>query len=435
MIVGICIGSGIFFKVDDILSFTGGNVLLGTMIFIIGALAIIFGSISLTSLSVRTTNSGGMVGYFEAFFSNKMASAFGWFQTFLYYPTIAVVVSWAAGIYTCMLFGLDNTLNMQMLLGLGYLLLFYAINILSVKAGGYFQVLSTVTKLIPLIGIGLLGFFWTKEAPPIPEGVAVKELTDVGWGWLAALAPAAFSYDGWPIALSITNEVKNPKRNMPLALVIGPLVVLVVYLAYFLGMNAILGPQFIISTGDDAVMTLGYMLFGELGSTILLIFVLIAILGVVNGVLLGHLRMPQALASKGLIPDAERIRQIDLKRSLSMPSAKVSVVCSLFWYAVHYVTQLTGIMAPGDVSEIAIVFGYACYFLLYVKVMQLYRQKDITNVFLGVIAPLLGMLGSLIIVLGGFLANPLSMSLFAAICFFFCLAGYLYADKHATAAS
>src|SRR5690554_6785474 len=94
MIIGIVIGSGIFFKADDVLRYTGGSVWLGILVFCIGAFSIIFGSLTLTELSIRTKKSGGVVGYFEDFISSKTASAFGWFQTFVYLPTINAVVSW-----------------------------------------------------------------------------------------------------------------------------------------------------------------------------------------------------------------------------------------------------------------------------------------------------------------------------------------------------
>lgn len=58
MIVGILIGSGIFFKVDDVLTATGGNVWLGALVFLIGALCVIFGSITLSQLASRTQTQG-----------------------------------------------------------------------------------------------------------------------------------------------------------------------------------------------------------------------------------------------------------------------------------------------------------------------------------------------------------------------------------------
>lgn len=93
MIMGIVIGSGIFFKVDDILIKTGGNIALGILVFILGAFCVVFGSISLSQLASRTQKKGGLISYFEEFVSIESANAIGWFQVYVYLPTLSAVVS------------------------------------------------------------------------------------------------------------------------------------------------------------------------------------------------------------------------------------------------------------------------------------------------------------------------------------------------------
>ncbi len=428
MIVGICIGSGIFFKADDILGATGGNVVLGIMVFCIGAFSIIFGSITLTELASRTEKTGGVVAYYEEFISPKAASAFGWFQLFIYFPTIVAIVSWVSGIYTCMLLGIPNTLETQVLIGTLYLCFFFLLNYFSLKSGGYFQNIATIMKLVPLIGIAIVGIFWREPAPVVPAELAVP-LTDVGWGWLAALAPMAFSYDGWVIATSITHEVKNPKRTMPLALTIGPLLVLAIYLAYFTGLVSIAGPEYILAMGDATTTTVGTALLGPSGGSIILSFVLVAILGVVNGVTLGILRLPQALAEKNMLPNSDAIKQIDAKSQLSPAAAKFAFAVSIFWMAAHYFTQKSGILAGGDISEIAIVFSYLSYVVLYLKVIRMKNEGTITNPFFGWIAPVFGIMGSAIILVGGIISNPVYVPIFIGICLAVCLIGYKYYEK------
>lgn len=421
MIVGICVGSGIFFKVDDILKYTGGSVKLGVLVFIIGAFSIIFGSLSLTNLEAMTDNTGGMVAYFEDFFNKKIASGFGWYQTFLYFPTVIAVVSWVSGIYTILLFELPNTLNWQIAIGLVYLLTFYAINILSKTIGGHFQVVSSIIKLIPLLGVGIVAFFWHQSAPSVPQDIPIQHTSNVGFGWLAALAPMAFSFDGWPIALSISNEVKDSKKTMPKALVLGPLIVLIVYLSYFLGMTHILGSEYILSVGDGAVTKIGELLLGRSGEKILLFFVLISVLGVVNGVILAHLRMPKALMTKQMLP----VNQSKTKnpKAFELYSALISFLVTISWYVIHYFTQKFGILPMGDISEIAVVFGYCFYITLYIKVFKMYRNQEIHHRFTGQIAPVLAVFGGLIIVLGGFTTSPIGLLFSFAICSLIYFAG------------
>ena len=426
MIVGICIGSGIFFKADDILIETGGNVWLGVLVFIIGAFCVIFGSMTLSQLASRTKKRGGVISYYEEFISSKVASAFGWFQLFVYFPTITAVVSWVSGIYTISLFGLPSSLELQTAIGFGYLSFFFLMNYVSYKMGGRFQNVTTVVKMIPLIGIGLAGLFWTQSVPSVPSGVALVETGQVGWGWLAALAPIAFSFDGWIVSTSITQEVKNHHRNMPIALAIGPLIVLAVYLTFFLGMVSVVGSEYILTMGDEAINQVGYSLFGASGERILLAFVLIAILGVVNGISLGYIRLPYTLASKGMIPSSQTFMKVKDKTGLSPQSAIFAYVITVFWLGVHYLTQRFDILRGGDISEIAIVFSYLAYMLLYIKVIQLKRNQVIASRFLGYVAPVLGIVGSLIILVGGLFSNPLYSPLFLLFSFMVCVIGYVY---------
>lgn len=431
MIIGIVVGSGIFFKGDDVLLYTGGSVGLGILVFCIGAISIVFGSLTLTELSIRTDKSGGVVGFYEDFINHNVAAGFGWFQTFAYYPSLIAVVCWVAAIYTCTLFDVNATLEIEILIALLFLLLIYAMNFFSVQLGGYFQNFSTVVKLIPLIGIAIAGFILKVTPPEVPAGVEVVRVSeDVGMGWIAALIPIAFSYDGWIVATTITNEVKNPKRTMPLAFLIGPLSVLAVYLLYFIGFSKLLGPEYIMSMGNDAVNKAGEYLFGANGVKIMLVFVIIAVLGVANGMTLGSLRMPQALASKKMIPNYERIAKIHPKYQLSTASSIISLCSTLVWLVLHYITQKTGMLGNGDVSEIAIVFSYTCFAILYAKVMQMKRNGEIKSAFFGIVCPILAMIGSLSILLGGIVLNPVYVPIFMVICFIISMFGFLYYKKH-----
>lgn len=429
MIIGIVIGSGIFFKCDDVLNYTGGSVGLGILVFCIGAFGIIFGSLTLTELSMRSKKSGGIVGYFEDFISLRAAAGFGWFQTFVYFPTLTAIIAWVAGLYTCLLFGLEMKLEIQVLIGIVYMIIFYLINIISIKLGGYFQNLTTIIKLIPLLGVALLSLFWGAQNPSLPEGIELITKSDVGMGWIAALAPIAFSFDGWVVATSITHEVKNPRRNMTLALIVGPLVVLGVYILYFLGLNKMLGSEYILSTGDAAINKIGEMFLGSNGAKIILTVIVISVLGVLNGVILGGLRMPQALASKNMLPNAEKIAEINPNIQLSIGSSVIYFVTAIVWMFVHYIVQKYSLLAGGDISEIAIVFSYISYIILYIKVIQMKKEGIIKSIFKGLVCPIFGIIGATIIFIGGFVSNPIYVTFFVLFCSAVCAIGYLYFKK------
>ena len=263
MIIGIVVGSGIYFKADDILTYTGGSLALGLLVLSIGASNIVFGSLSLSEFAKLETSSGGVVAYLDRFISSRLATGYGWFLAFVMIPSVVAVVSWASAIYTGILFNLDLNLGQQVLLGMAYTLFFMALNVLFCVLGGYFQTLTMFVKMVPLALIVFAGLFWSAPAPNLPAGISAIEPSNVGLGWLSALVPLAFTYEGWNYVVTIAPELKHPKRDLIRAFIIGPLIILLTYLLFFYGMVRILGATFVLSTGDQAITYALTSLLGE----------------------------------------------------------------------------------------------------------------------------------------------------------------------------
>ena len=424
MIVGIVIGSGIYFRADDIFIFTNGNLFLGIMVLVLGALCIIFGSLSFSYLSRKTDGSGGLVNYFEHFISKEVACGFGWFQIFVYMPAISVIVGWAAAIYTFMLFGIDASLEVQIGLSLFYNLFFVTLNTLNRKLGGYFQNLATTIKIIPLLLIAIYGIFFANPVN-LENGLVTsfgREFSKLSW--ITALVPLAYSYDGWTIALNIAPEVINPKKNMTRALIISPLIILFIYIIYIFGMYNILGPDQIINLGDSAIFEAGKNILGDRLANVLLAVVVLSVLGVTNGLNLGAIRMPQALAEKRMIPDGG-ISKIDDKRQVSYKSSIVFFLLVIFWSLIHFIVMKYNLFNGRDISEISIVFSYVTYIALYKVAFDIIKKENKKNLIL----PILATLGSLIILVGSILASPFYVILFMLISASVMVLGYLYKKK------
>ncbi len=423
MITGIVIGSGIFFKADNVLGYTNGNVLLGIIIFFVAAIAIVFGCLAISQLANKTDKPGGVIAYTEEFVGIGPSCAFGWFQTFLYLPTLAAVVAWVTGIYISQLFGLEASLETTTLIGLGSLTTLFIINTLSAKLGGYFQNASMVIKLIPLFMIAIAGFIFGKPGELIVDSATGFSAAATGAGWIAAFAPIAFSFDGWIVATSICGEIKNSKRNLPLALTISPLVILLAYVCYFVGITALLGPQTILEQGDGSAFTAATKLFGDVGAKVILIFVVISVLGTVNGLTLGFIRMPYSMALRNMVPGSNWLKkENESLNGMPLNSAIFAYVLSLLWMAIHYITQKFGMQ--GDVSEIAIGVSYLNYIVLYFAVMRLAKKGEIKGKVKGYVIPILATIGSLVIISGS-ISHPLFIYYFL-VCFLIILAGYIY---------
>ena len=397
MIVGIVIGSGIFFKSDDVLKYTGGNLFLGVIVFCIAALSIIFGSLTISELASRTDTAGGIITYTERFCSSNAACAFGWFHTFIYYPTLVAVVSWVIGIYASMLFGLETSLEHQILIGTASVIILYIINILWLRFGAALQNITTVAKLLPLILFAIFGLVLGDPKPLTTESHNIFADTS----WIAAITPIAFAFDGWIIATSISHEIKNSKRNLPLALIASPIFILIIYVSYFVGISLYVGPEQIVSMGDAHLDFAAQKLLGHWGSKIILTFIVVSVIGTVNGLIIGSIRNPQSLAMRKMIPLSDKFTESNKKFGVSLSSAALSLTVSLIWMLVHYLTQKFALLGASDVSEISIVMNYVGYIILYLQVIKMFIQKDVKGVFKGIVIPVLAIIGSAFMLVGG----------------------------------
>ena len=373
LIVSICIGSGIFFKSDNILVATGGNVALGIVVFLLAATTIVFGGLTLAHFASRSRGHGGLISYAQEFLGPVRSTLIGWHYTFLYMPVVCAVICWVVGVYACMVFGLPSTLPVQSGIGLAFLVLCTAWNVLWPRLSGYFQNLSTLAKAAPLLAVGIVGIAFAHPADYLSQGI--EQAPSAGLGWIAAAAPVAFAFDGWSSAVSIAPELKDAQRNLPRALVIGPAVILALYLAYFVGISCFLGPQEVIRAGDASLSEVFVKLFGPGAATIPNVIALVAVLGTANGMVLATLRMPFSLALHGQMPCAPRIARVNPTLKFPLASACIALACSVFWLAAHTVVTAAGLLPNGDISEIGVSLTLFVLCLFYVRALSHARTE------------------------------------------------------------
>lgn len=402
MIIGIVIGSGIFFKSDDILIATNGNILLGVLAFCIAAISIIFGSLTVAQLAARTNKAGGVISYAEDAYNGGIACAFGWFQTFLYFPTLIAIVCYVVGIYVCLLFNLTATPELKTLIGFIAATILFIMNLLSNKLAGYFQTASTFIKLIPLILIGSIGFIFGNPS----SIMETKEVASTSSSWLSALIPIVFAFDGWIVSTSISHEVKNAKRNIPLALICAPLAILFIYLLYFVGISTYLGAQTVMLQGDGHVELIATRLLGDWASKGILVFIIISVAGTANGLMMGLCRLPYSLSIRGMFPFSKQVKKLHPSLNISVLSYGIAFIITLFWMGINFIDSKYEILPGSDISEISITLNYLLFILLYVYVFKLGVQGEIKGFIRGKLCPILATLGSLIILYVG-LMNPL----------------------------
>ncbi len=398
MVVGIVIGSGVFFKAQDILNYTGGNMLYGILSWIIGGVAMMLCAFTFANLATRYLKVNGVVDYAEATVGKKYAYMIGWFIATIYYPAMTGVLAWVSARYTLVLFdpAADITGGLCIALGTFYLCLTYVVNMLSPKLAGKFQVSATVIKLIPLGIVIIVGTIAglvngnTVEAFTVTSGASA----DSG-SIFSGIAAAAFAYEGWIIATSINAELKDAKRTLPIALMIGTAIITAIYILYFVGLAGGASVEELRTQGATVAV---HNLFGKIGGTILNVFIVVSCLGTLNGLMLGVTRSFYSLAVRDCGPSPDTFNKLDPGTNMPANSGVMGLFFSGFWFFYFYAANLTepifGVFSF-DSSELPIITIYALYIPIYVTFI---KKEGKNNVFKNVIMPILALLSSLFMV-------------------------------------
>jgi basic amino acid/polyamine antiporter, APA family len=395
MVVGIVIGSGVFFKADDVLVAAGGSLPTALLAWLIGGTIMVVTAFVFSQIAVRIEKVNGVVDYFESAYGERAGYLVAWFMTFVYYPTLVSVLAWVSASYTIGLLGLGKGV---WLLSLIYLVIFFLLNVLSPVFAGKWQVSATIIKLIPLVMVAVVGTAGGLISGQTLDSFTNSAKTVSGGGGLAvATLATAFAYEGWIIATAINAELKDARRNLPRALVAGTIAVAVIYMTYYLGISGVLSNEMVIAAGDDAPVRVISIIFSRLGGTLLTVFVIISCLGTLNGLIMGCARGMFSIASRGLGPEPEIFKVVNRKSDATINSAILGFCLSLFWLIVWYGNFQGWWGKFMDISELPIAFLYVIYIALYIWVMKEYRDLGLLTRFL---APLSAGAGSVYIIWG-----------------------------------
>ena len=371
MVVGTVIGSGVFFKSQNVLAATGGNTPLGIIAWIVSGLVMLVTALQFASMATKYEKINGVIDYAEATCGKNYSYYMAWFLVNLYYPGMTSVLAWVSARYFGVILGWSIVGPEVMTLAGFFLIGSYTINALSPKLAGKFQVSATVIKLVPIVLMAIVG-----SIVGLANGTLTHNFTNtvseaVGGtaasGLFAGIVATIFAYEGWIVATSINAELKNPKKNLPLALIFGSIIVVVAYVLYYIGVAGGATNDVLISEGATTAFS---NIFGGIGGTILNICIVISCLGTLNGLMVASTRGMYALAARKQGPAHETFGQIDKKTNVASNSSIWGLLICAAWLLYFYGANLTDGGWFGlfnfDSSELPIITIYALYIPMFI---------------------------------------------------------------------
>lgn len=314
LIMGSMIGSGIFI-VSAQMSRELPSPMYLLLAWVLTAVFTIFAALSYGELAASMPKAGGQYVYLKEAYGNLFGFLYGWtFFTVIQTGTIAAVAI-AFAKFTGVLTGLVSdeitvigfgafSISSQQLLAIFLIVSLTVFNFLPVKTGAILQNVFTVSKIGALLFLLLAGLWYilTNELPQIKWVQDSNNLQTITLSvFAAALVGSIFSSDAWNNITFTAGEIKNPKKNLPLSLLIGTGVVSLLYVlvniiyVYALPFSAIQQAQ------NDRVGTLLLQqIFGSYGSILMAVLIMISTFGCINGLILSGARVYYAMASDKL---------------------------------------------------------------------------------------------------------------------------------------
>ena len=310
MVVGIVIGSGIFMT-TGLMADALPSASLILIVWLLGGLQMLAGALTYAELGAAMPKAGGQYVYLREAYGSLPAFLFGW-VAFIAYLTgtnaaIAVAVAEHLGSFYPsisthnIVIGFDYfSISGGQIFAISLILILSFINYLGILFGKWIQNVFTILKIGSILFFALAGLFISSgnhiDFSINPTSMSIGSiLTGMG----IALVAVTWTVGGWEYVTFAAGEIKNPKKNLPLALIIGTVVIFVLYIminiAYLkvLPMDSLIGE---LKVGEATAKSL----YGPGIAGAFVVVVIISMFGSLNGNILVGPRISYAMAKDKL---------------------------------------------------------------------------------------------------------------------------------------
>lgn len=318
------IGTGVFLKAR-VMTCNVGTPGKALIVWVIAGLLALAGALTYAELLAMMPRAAGEYGIIRDAYGRPLSFIYGWAQFLIARTASAAALAVGFAIFlNDLVHGALDTVYFNYTLPGGHVVSFgrlqlvaltaivvtTLINCAAVRVSGGVASVLTGMKLVLLLGIGFGAFFYSggdwghlgmANTGGACEGVAIT--TGGMAGFAAAMLGALWAYDGWNNITFLAGEVKNPGRNLPLALIGGGLVVMGLYLFVNINYFHVLTPTEVASVPASSSVAAEVVkrLLGAGAVTLMAAAMMTSSFGALHASLLATARIPYALAKDGLI--------------------------------------------------------------------------------------------------------------------------------------
>ena len=351
VLAGIMIGSGIFYIGGIVLQRSGMSLGLALLVWLVGGLVTLMSGICYAELGAMMPKAGGSYVYLREAYGERVAFMSG-FSSFVLGSSgsnAALGVAFSSAIASMLPgSGFAQSDVAQKGLAIAMILLLTAINVYGVKLGSVVQNIFLVLKLLPIILILVCGLVMGEQTPQlsiVPQsnpGVFAM-LGMVAYGVVATM----WAYEGWTNLNGLAEEIKKPKRNLPMAIIIAISSITVLYILFNFAVYRVVPYDTVLDMVEQGNYYLGTeaanMLFGKAGGVIVGSAMVLAIFNSLNGCIMAFPRTYYAMAKDGAFFKA--MAKLHPTHKTPVNALIGSAVVSILLVCARDLSQLTSLVA------------------------------------------------------------------------------------------
>ena len=303
IVVGTIIGSGIFLVPAEMMQAVGSARLV-YLAWLVGGLLSFFGALTYAELGAMKPLAGGEYVYVRDAYGPLVGFLYAWTWFLIAKPaSIATVTTGLVRIletFPVFAFFSGSVISQPFHITYGQLVAIAAtvlislLNYLGVKKAGEFQLVFTLLKVAIIMGIVVIGFSYRDGSWSHFAGTYAAAKGGLA-GFMAALVAALWAYDGWNDLNMVAGEIRQPERNIPIALIVGVATVGALYMLVNAAVQFVLPADAIAASPRPASDAIG-LVWGTLGASIVSAGMAVSMLVTLNGTIMSGARIPFAVA-------------------------------------------------------------------------------------------------------------------------------------------
>lgn len=303
VVVGTIIGSGIFLVPAEMMQAVGSAKLV-YLAWLVGGLLSFFGALTYAELGAMKPQAGGEYVYVRDAYGSLAGFLYAWTWFLIAKPaSIATVTTGLVrilGTFAVFSFFSDRIISQPFAITYGQFVaivatvLISSLNYLGIKKAGEFQLVFTALKIGIILAIVFIGFSYSAGSLSHFAGhysAAQGGIT----GFMAALVAALWAYDGWNDLTMVSEEIRQPERNIPIALIVGVAVVGALYMLVNAAVQFVLPSNAIAASPRPASEAIG-LVWGPVGASVVSAAMALSMLVTLNGTIMSGARVPFAVA-------------------------------------------------------------------------------------------------------------------------------------------